>query len=543
MTNKKNFFILLTFIMVFSLYRSESAAAIADSRSGASGMETALSTETKPESVSNGTELMEWMDSHKKTGGTVKLSGNITLDEYYCFVSSGINGPSIFIDTGNYTITVTGEVEFFSSYHLTFSGQAADKGIFHVAGSGLLSLTGVSIENSPYALWQEEGTGLIVDNCRITGNIHYADTPFVLYKNSGCAIVEPGQTADDVLPSEIKCKVNYQGQVNHNEMVPVVWNQKGTEQYQENRLRFQMLGSFPNAASQMQPFCTVAYNDYPLTFTEVDAVSNGNMYMFQGSYTKPEENLPITVLSEYSFDGKNWHIYSEDIVSDIYEVFFIGLMSEEWNTAIHPWLYIRLQWQDGETPRFSNVLRYNADNLGHAEDQGGNRGGGTSIVNPPDEPQKDPDNTSSKDSEPTKNKDTDIHNPDTVRQSDPPEAKPAENTSSVQNRRNANAPENREHVTYNNSAAIERTIDAARADTNAKETAFEDEHGAAPVSAYGKNSENPLKFPEPITQPDSRRNRNLFTIAGFISFAILAGAAGFCFHAGLFRKLFHKIKK
>lgn len=399
MKNKCKFLPLLAFVLMFLFYKIDSTAAIADIRSGISSADavrpaTVSGTE---QTISTGQALIEWLESHKDTGGTVKLADNVVLDGDYSYCPNGMNRPDVFVDTDKYVITVTGEIEFFSDNHLIFSGQPEGKSIFHVAEKGMLSMQGAAVESGQCALWQEEGAGLVVDGCHISGSIHYADTPFVTYKESICVVVEKGQTVNDVLPAQIRCDVNSQGQVSHNELLPLSWNLKGTEQQQEERRRFQMQGSFLHASSAEPALCTVAYNDYPLTFTDVRASVRGSWYLFQGWYTKPEECLPITVISEYSFDGENWVMCEEENVTDIDAAFSIVFESESCDRAAHPNIYIRLQWNDNGTRYFSNVLCYAADNLEYAQDIGGNRGGGTAIINPPDKPQKSIGDTSSED--------------------------------------------------------------------------------------------------------------------------------------------------
>ena len=245
-----------------------------------------------------------------------------------------------------------------------------------------------SEEDLPYVLWQEEGAGLMVDSCRISGKIHYADAPFVLYESTVSVIVEKGQQA--ALPAEIACDVNFQGQVSHRELLPVSWNLAGKESYQAERMRFQVSGSYVGAASVTPPLCTVIYNDYPLTFTEVQASAGQNTYLFRYGYTKSAELFPATIVSEYSLDGKNWFFYEEENVSGIKEIFFIGLTNTQWNTAEYPYLYLRLHCEYEGVQYFSNVLRFAADNLKDAVDQGGGRGGGVSVINPPKEPEEKP---------------------------------------------------------------------------------------------------------------------------------------------------------
>ena len=341
------------------------------------------------DTVSTGPELMEWLDSHKNTGGTVRLLDHIVLDQDYSFFPNGSNMPAVYVDTDRYTITVTAEVELSSDSQLTFSGEPEGKGIFCVAKKGMLSILGIAVESQQCALWQEEGGGLVVSSCHVSGDVHYADTPYVMYwKEDLCAVVEKGQTVNEVLPSQISCTVNCQGRLCYGEPIPVLWNLEGSEKQQEERLRFSVQGVFLNGVSLKQPSCTVAYNDYPLTFTEVEASSNGFSYTFQGGFTAPEEALPFTVMAEYSFDGEQWILYEEQRVTNADAGFRIDCKREQYGRMARSSIYIRLQWNDNGTRYYSNVLCYLSDNLEVVEDIGGRRGGGTSITNPPDEPQQ-----------------------------------------------------------------------------------------------------------------------------------------------------------
>lgn len=402
MRKKCKFLFVLTFAIVFLFYKGDSAAATENA-------------ETE-QTVSTGTALIEWLEMHKDSGGTVKLADHVVLDGQYSFCPSGINMSSILVDTGQYTITVTGEIELLSDYHLTFSGQPAGNSIFYVAEKGMLSMLGVAVESGQCALWQEEGAGLEVADCRISGSIHYADTPFVMYSNAVCAVVEKGQTVTDVLPSQLYCKVNRQGRISFDEPVPVSWDLEGTETQQEERQRFLLQGSFISAASAEPALCTVAYNDYPLTFTDVETSVSDCLCSFCGGYTVSEEYLPITVMAEYSFDGENWNVCEERTVTKPDAAFYIAFDPEECDPEAHPNVYIRLQGNDNGTGTgyFSNVLCYTADSLEYVSDAGGSRGGGTSITNPPDEPQESVGDADSKAEEPVgnENNNTDPDNTD-----------------------------------------------------------------------------------------------------------------------------------
>ncbi len=281
-------------------------------------------TATEPDLVSTGAELTNWLEAHQNTGGTAKLTDNIVLDSYYFFCPDAINMPALFVDADCYTITVTEEITFISDAHLTFYGQEQEKGIFYIAKGGLFFLENIAVEGGQNALWQEEGAGLSVKDCRVSGNVHYAKTPFVIRADTDCVLVEKGQTAGDALPGQVQCVVNRQGEVLHNELLPVSWNLEGNKTRQKKRLRFEAQGTSLNAVSKESLSCTVAYHDYPLTFLEVKAIQSLTQCQFRGGYAKPVDVLPIQVATEYSFDGKNWITYDEHMVSNALDAFFMG---------------------------------------------------------------------------------------------------------------------------------------------------------------------------------------------------------------------------
>lgn len=394
MIKMRNIFVLLL-LTVLSVVSISSTAAAAEQDAAATGQ-----------------ELVSWMEAHKTTGGTVTLTEDITLEDMWYFVPGRTGGPDFTVDTAGHTITVRGEISFLSDHHLTFRRPAGGKPVFHVRKGGLLSLEGTDIgeektdqaaaaEEGNDALVQDEGAGLLVTDCAVSGKICYARTPFVRYNSPVTVVAEPGQTAADVIPQVIASQVIREGKVFYDEDVSVSWELSGTEKLQQDRRRFTVRGSFPGAACITEPVCTVAYNDFPLTFTDVTAAYSLSLYLFKGGYTKPEGTMPIRVSSEYSFDNKNWIHYSIDTVTDRREPFFIGLTKEEWDVSVHPSVYIRLRCDHDGTEYYSNVLRYTADDLDRAVDQGGNRGGGTAVVDPPKEPAAVPDPVPSATSRPT----------------------------------------------------------------------------------------------------------------------------------------------
>ena len=485
------------------------------------------------QTISSGEALVEWLEAHKNTGGTVKLADHVVLDGEYSYCPGGINMPPVFVDTDQYTITVAGEIELLSDDHLIFSGHPDGKSIFYVAEKGMLAMQGVTVESESYALWQEEGAGLVVSDCRISGGIHYADTPFVIYQKSVCVIVEEGQTLNDVLPAQIGCSVNKQGDVSNNEWVSLSWNLEGTEKQQAERQRFELQGSFLHAASAEPVQCTVVYNDYPLTFTDVKASIIGSLYTFQGGYTKPKEALPITVISEYSFDGESWLTYEEKIVTDIYAGFFIAFSSEQHDRTAHSNIYIRLQWNDNGTKYFSNVLCYAADDLESVEDIGGSRGGGTSIINPPDEPQKNISSTPAKDENPIQNEnpDTDSNNviAEALSGTAQTETRDFDSGSDI-------ASDGQSSGAETSNTNIESPSYAELPDTDAAQPVYTetDEEQVLYAQTPDTNEEQvlvPAQIDAQTLLVDTRQSNHIVIILGFVLLSVIAGAAGFYVHS------------
>ena len=544
--------------MVFLFYRADSAVAMANE-------------ESTPDFVSNGPALIEWLETHKDIGGTVKLTDHVVLEEDYTYCPNGINRPTVFVDTDQYTITVTGEIELMSDNHLIFSGQPDGKSIFYVAPKGALSMMGVAVESGQCALWQEEGAGLVMEDCHISGNIHYADTPFVIYQNAVCVVVEKEQTVNDVLPTEISCTVNRLGQLSHNEPVPLSWNLEGTDDQQAERRRFQLQGSFLQAASAEPALCTVAYNDYPLTFLEVMATDDGTRYTFRGGYTKPKEALPITIISEYSFDGENWIVYDETNVKDVEAGFFIGFRSEACDRTAYSNIYIRLQWNDNGTRYFSNVLCYAADNLEHVEDIGGSRGGGTSIINLPEDPQeKSGDKAADEGADQNANRNSNSDNAQSVASSDTDQAESGDgdggqpsnagNTANTGQSPYTKSPITNEErppyaesrntnedqqlyteskntgqpfyaeaktdtdVTRANNADNKESIDRSISDISEKEA-------VAAISVKGENGADMPRMNEQTLRSDIHTGNAIFIAVGFVLLSVIAGITGFCLHS------------
>lgn len=357
---------------------------------------TATPSDAVEDTVSTGEELMEWLSGHKDTGGAVKLADDIFISDFYYARDRG--AAAVTVDTGSFSITADGYVYLQATSPLMIRGLGGEKGVLRSSGEGsMLHLNGLVLgaENG-FAVFQEEGTGFIVENTSISGDAHYAKQPFVCEWKPVLTVVNRGKALDvGMLPSTLSARVNRQGQVtDYYEEVPVTWEPAGYGEDQKLRRRFTMPGVFGEMASQTVPVCVVVYDDFPLTFLEVNvkkmAGKYGDSYRLNGTFSKPEDRLPITVAQEYSFDGQKWTVYGETTVTTPNSGFSISLFVGEEELETVSKLFIRLRWNDDGNMYYSNVLRFDVDSLEANEEPGGNRGGGTDIIDPPGPPETDP---------------------------------------------------------------------------------------------------------------------------------------------------------
>lgn len=348
----------------------------------------------EPDTASTAEELLEWLSDHEDSGGTVWLSDDISL----CDVSyvHGLRKPAITINTGEFSITTDGSVELLAGSPFTICGIGGENGVLRVSEGSTAYILGLALESEEgYAAFQEEESGFMTENSSVVGDIHYADRPFIWEWETGRTVVGLGETFDaGWLPDVILARVNHLGRTTDEyEAVPVTWDLSGHEEDQMLRRRFTVSGEFENMASLAAPECTVIYDDFPLTFLEVNVYKiegrYGDSYRFTGEFSVPENRLPITIAQEYSFDGENWFLDQESMDTIVKNTFSISPFVKKEDRESCPKIFIRLSWNDNGTVYYSNVLSFATDSLAANEEPGGNRGGGTDIIDPPKQPEPD----------------------------------------------------------------------------------------------------------------------------------------------------------
>ncbi len=470
-------------------------------------------------------ELLEWLAGHQDTGGTVCLSADISL----CDVSyvHPLRKPAITVDTGGFSLTANGSVELLAGSPFTIRGVGGKNGLLRVSEKSALYLDGLTLEaQQGYAAFQEEGSGFMAENTSFSGDVHYAEQPFIWDWKPGLAVVALGEAFDPGrLPAGLLARVNSQGRTAGEYVeVPVAWDRSGAGEAQTLRRRFAVSGEFENMASQKAPCCTVAFNDFPLTFLEVSARKTqgrfGDAYRFTGGFSKPEGRLPITVAQEYSFDGVDWVACPETTATAPNSGFSISPFVAADDLERVSDIFIRLHWEDAGTVYYSNVLRFAADSLLANEEPGGNRGGGTDLVDPPKPPKPDP-----------------------APETDPPKAAPAPAPSQPAPGQPANGAPGREVGGGGEGAASPPAASGGGGGPSHGVTQNREPPGGSPEpEAAPSRGESAEDLPQPTAAPAVPGPRALPAAAFLAAVAACIGGAALCLRPKAWKALLSKLR-
>lgn len=362
-------------------------------------------------------ELTDWLKSHQKIGGGVRLTNDIELPAGERYIYSGVwaYDPMLYIDVGEHTIYVGGHLEF--APYLDFFGKGGENGIFHVKQGGYLSLvsdydyTILSVRaEEGNAIYQEDGAFLGCYTDDIIGDIRYPEFPvawpfsdvseFYGYIENFPATVQPlkGEIDTAEFPQTMRSYLCKNGESSYDTYdLPVSWNFEEFEEQLAARERFVLTGEYTGDVTALaQPACLV-------TFLREDAA-----VFLQCSANKKEEDRLIFALRiklddpsmvhrlEWSVDGEVWqranaeNIDDDDNVADADEYLFSwreeddGIVRYEgsFNTAELPrYFSVATTNAEGRTT-YSDTIYLDGNDKVAGYDDGGNRGGGTGIAPP-----------------------------------------------------------------------------------------------------------------------------------------------------------------
>lgn len=182
---------------------------------------------TNNDSINNFNEFSTWIKEHKDTGGTLTLNNDIHINQNFNFtdLKNPNNRGKITIDCNNYTIYIEANVDFtYLAYNLRFVG---DNTIFHVKQGASLYLDQGVFETNNYAIVQDEGSILCVDDSCDPSQISYAKKPVIdpyafdptyyyTYKKHASPNIQD-------FTKEVNYIVYYQGK-SYRVKLPISWN-------------------------------------------------------------------------------------------------------------------------------------------------------------------------------------------------------------------------------------------------------------------------------------------------------------------------------
>ena len=360
--------------------------------------------------ISQGDQLIQWMEEHKRAGGKAVLTQDVRIDSPYRY-SYVRGGKPVEIDTGGYTLIIEDYVylEGFSNLTIHGTGGSGDA-LIRVAPGGSLILAYSTIyadegAEGIYTIWQEDGSTLYIDQSEFTkvdGPIHYSGVMTgTLYEDAVMGYVAlPGNSEieEGILPQSIMVLLypndGVESQILYE--APVVWDLEQAREEQADHIRVGVRGRVDLSGYPGMEIPDVL--EYWLCFQTKEAIF---LDVTKNMSPDPEHgavqvlgHLSVTRNFDRTFfmwskDGENWEKEEVNSYDDLNGRQMVGYtLSDDED------YYICVEFLDGEDKYYSNVLLTREDALVEAEDYEGGRGGGTDIVGnePPPVTEKPPQN-------------------------------------------------------------------------------------------------------------------------------------------------------
>ena len=360
--------------------------------------------------ISQGDQLIQWMEEHKRAGGKAVLTQDVRIDSPYRY-SYVRGGKPVEIDTGGYTLIIEDYVylEGFSNLTIHGTGSSGDA-LIRVAPGGSLILAYSTIyadegAEGIYTIWQEDGSTLYIDQSEFTkvdGPIHYSGVMTgTLYEDAVMgyvALPENSEIEEGILPQSIMVLLypndGVESQILYE--APVVWDLEQAREEQADHIRVGVRGRVDLSGYPGMEIPDVL--EYWLCFQTKKAIF---LDVTKNMSPDPEHgavqvlaHLSVTRNFDRTFfmwskDGENWKKEEVNSYDDLNGRQMVGYtLSDDED------YYICVEFLDGDDKYYSNVLLTREDALVEAEDYEGGRGGGTDIVGnePPPVTEKPPQN-------------------------------------------------------------------------------------------------------------------------------------------------------
>ena len=329
----------------------------------------------------------------------IRLTADITVsggkDDIYYIISPEY--APIYIDTGEYTIYVEGQLQILGNA-LIF-GKGGEEGLVHIRKGGYADIQGASLRaEEGYAVWQEDGAYFSASDWNEStsypasysceGECRYPDKPVVWdsYEESSEEIpyrIVPAETAftQEMLPEALFCVWCENGKRCEGKL-PVFWEtEENTHTSLQERKRTLLKGNFGmDRDAARRPECMLVFqnkNGAVIIKGELTAYTEDFFVMsldfILDNYE--EENDSFYVIC--SGDGKEWQ-RSEQGNYSLQNG--IAYYDETFEDGRQPPVYFCVCVEKKDRLYYSDTVMISEDNTLVIADIQGGRGGGTPVL-------------------------------------------------------------------------------------------------------------------------------------------------------------------
>ncbi len=344
-------------------------------------------------------ELVEMLESIKATGGNIRLTANAVVEEdvEYTFAAPMISGAPIRLDTGEYSIIVLGKLILNPFIEIT--GAGGENGLLNVQDGGWLEMysisvnagSGVAIAQAPRSVLCYgtlfEGMPEFVCQGEIRGAgpvaVPWSDTN---PKSFQYVYVRDGESAEDILPKTDDGTLYKDGSMDNNNQLNVKWDIDLFGNKLAERKDCLITGSYQDATAYAVPECMVVFqNGREVTvlggWATGGTEGRGLSAQVQIALEDPQKSCRI----DWSADGENWQECEADMLVTQGNRLHYALYPPD--DAKYPFYISAVAAADGKE-HYSNIFILNGpDETG---DIGGNRGGGTNMIDPKEPVKSEP---------------------------------------------------------------------------------------------------------------------------------------------------------